>query len=114
MAIDIDSLTVKELRDLTALACSVTGAKKTAAKSPLIGKKVIVRTQNAGVFFGTLAAKHGDEVTLNGARRIWSWQGANTLSEMALHGLKVSGSRVGEPVDGHVARQWIEDRKSVV
>jgi len=107
--IDIENLTVKELRELTALACSITGTKKTGpAKSPLIGKKVIVRTQNAGVFFGTLVAKQGEEVTLDGARRIWSWQGANTLSEMALSGLNASSSKVGEPVNGHVARQWIE------
>lgn len=106
--IDIEGLTVKELRELTALACNLTGTKKVAPKSPLIGKKVIVRTQNAGVFFGTLVAKVGEEVTLNGARRLWYWYGANTLSEIALHGIDTAKSKVGEAVDGHVARQWIE------
>jgi hypothetical protein len=71
-------------------------------------KKVIVRTENAGVHFGTLVSKEGDEVVLNGARRIWNWKGANTCSELALSGLDPTSSRVAKPVDGHLIRGWIE------
>lgn len=108
MPIDIDNLTVKELRDLSSLACTVAGAKKVPPKSPHIGKKVIVRTVNAGVFFGTLRRKSATEVSLDGARRIWNWYGANTCSELALTGLDSARSRVGEPVDGHEVSGWIE------
>ena len=53
----------------------------------MIGKKVIVRTHSAGVHFGTLAEKEGKEVVLRGARRIWYWEGAFTLSAVAVSGV---------------------------
>ncbi len=48
---------------------------------------VIVRTQSAGVFAGTLESKEGQEVTLTNARRLWYWDGAASLSELAMHGV---------------------------
>lgn len=62
-----------------------------------MSKAVVVRTYSAGVFFGTLVERRGKEVDLINARRIWSWRGANTISEIALRGVG-SGSRVAEPV----------------
>jgi len=53
----------------------------------VIGKKVIVRTYSAGVHFGTLAALDGKNATLTDTRRIWYWEGAFTLSAIALDGL---------------------------
>ena len=53
----------------------------------MIGKNVIVRTHSAGVHFGTLAAKDGKEVVLKNARRIWYWEGAFTLSAVAVSGV---------------------------
>ena len=47
---------------------------------------VIVRTYSAGVFAGNLATRKGQEVTLENARRIWYWDGANSLSELAMNG----------------------------
>lgn len=61
-------------------------------------KPVIVRTYSAGVFFGYLVSREGREVSLERARRIWSWRGANTLSEMATFGLDAKQSRVATPV----------------
>ena len=63
-----------------------------------LGTYVVVRTYTAGVHVGTLAAQSGKEVSLVGARRIWSWKGANTLHEIAQHGVG-PGSRVSEPVE---------------
>ena len=60
-------------------------------------KAVIVRTYSAGVFFGYLQARSGKDVELTRARRIWFWTGANTLSEIALHGVG-PGSKIAEPV----------------
>lgn len=50
------------------------------------GKYVIVRTYSAGVFAGELESRNGQEVVLKNARRIWYWDGAATLSELAMHG----------------------------
>lgn len=47
---------------------------------------VMVRSAQAGVFAGRLETKNGDEVRLVGARRIWYWDGAATLSQLAIEG----------------------------
>ena len=56
----------------------------------IIGKKVIIRANRAGVFYGTLIAKNntpsGVEVELENSRRIWYWDGAASLSQLALDG----------------------------
>lgn len=51
-----------------------------------LGKKVIVRADRAGVFFGTIESKKGSEVTLRNCRRIWYWSGAASISELAVNG----------------------------
>lgn len=52
----------------------------------LENKKVIIRSDKAGVFFGTLKEKNGNEVTLTNARRLWYWDGAATISQLAVTG----------------------------
>lgn len=47
---------------------------------------VIVRTFSAGVFAGFLEARKDQEVILRKARRIWSWAGAASLSQLAVDG----------------------------
>jgi len=59
---------------------------KTKIKIPF-GKKVIIRADRAGVFYGTLVAKEGTEVELKDCRRIWYWDGAASISELALSGV---------------------------
>lgn len=54
----------------------------------MIGKKVIVRGDRSGVFFGTLAEKQGQEVVLTGCRRLWYWDGACSISQLAVDGPK--------------------------
>ena len=51
-------------------------------------KYVIVRSYGAGVFAGWLEKQEGKEVTLIGARRIWYWDGAASLSQLAMEGTK--------------------------
>lgn len=51
-----------------------------------IGKKVIVRGDSSGVFFGTLAEKDGREVMLTDCRRLWYWDGAASISQLAVDG----------------------------
>lgn len=63
----------------------------------MVGKYVLVRTYSAGVHCGTLVSRDGKEVVLKDASRIWSWSGANTLSEISLTGCADS-SRISKQV----------------
>lgn len=49
-------------------------------------KYVIVRTYSAGVFAGYLESRYGREIVLLKARRLWSWEGAATLSQLSVDG----------------------------
>jgi hypothetical protein len=82
---------------------------KTTTKATNHNPAVIVRTYSAGVHYGKLAAQSADgkRVTLTGARRIWSWKGANTLHEIALRGVG-AGSRVSERVESIDLTEAIE------
>lgn len=62
------------------------------------GTMVLVRTSGAGVHYGTFEEMEGQNVRLTSARRIWSWKGALSLSEIATKGLDVTGSRITVPV----------------
>lgn len=53
----------------------------------LLGKKVIIRGDRSGVFFGTLVAKDGREVELSNCRRLWYWDGAASISQIAVDGV---------------------------
>lgn len=48
---------------------------------------VLIRTYSAGVHFGVLQRRDGKEVELTQARRIWYWDGAASLSQMAVDGV---------------------------
>jgi hypothetical protein len=59
---------------------------KTIRKSKAKPKYVIVRCRDAGVHAGEYVSHSGREVILTNARRIWYWNGAASLSEIAVHG----------------------------
>ena len=46
----------------------------------------MVRTYSAGVFAGTIKSRDGKEAVLTDARRIYYWDGAATLSQLATDG----------------------------
>lgn len=52
----------------------------------MLGKKVIVRSTRAGVFYGTLKSKDRDEVVVTDCRRLWYWEGAVSLNQLAVDG----------------------------
>ena len=52
----------------------------------MIGKTCLVRTNSAGVFLGKIVERDGKEVRLTNARRIWFWDGAASLSQLANNG----------------------------
>lgn len=47
----------------------------------------IIRAKDAGVFFGNIKERKGDEVVLTDCRRIWYWKGAASLSQLATEGV---------------------------
>ncbi len=51
------------------------------------GDYIICRTYSAGVFAGTLVKRDGREVELAHARRLWYWEGAASLSQLAVEGV---------------------------
>ena len=67
-------------------------------KNMHVGKYVIVRTDSAGVHFGKLIEREGNELVLDESRRIWSWEGAFTLSAIAESG--VSSAKLSTTLDG--------------
>ena len=58
-----------------------------------IGKKVLIRSYDAGVYFGTLEALEGETAKLSNVRNIWHWTGASCLSQIANDG--ITGDKVG-------------------
>lgn len=50
---------------------------------------VICRTYSAGVFAGYLKRREGQEVELIDARRLWYWEGAASLSQLAVEGVLI-------------------------
>lgn len=59
-------------------------------------QQYIIRCDRAGVFYGEIAHREGSEADLVNARRIWQWQGANTLTDVALDGV-ASTSKITQP-----------------
>lgn len=113
---NIDELTLGEVKQLKNMVLgngldSDTGnTGNTGNIGNLIGKKVIIRTYSAGVHYGTLSEKSGEEVILKDSRRLHYWETANngiSLSEVANAGLKDS-SKVCETLDNLLWLKAIE------
>ena len=51
-------------------------------------KYYIIRADRAGVFFGHIKERTGDEVVMTDVRRIWYWNGAASISQLAMEGVK--------------------------
>lgn len=69
----------------------------------------IVRTYSAGVFFGEIVSREGKEVVMKNARRIWYWEGAASLSQLAQSGTsKPDKCKFPEPVDKVLLTEAIE------
>ena len=46
----------------------------------------IVRGDRSGVFFGNIKERNGKEVTMTNVRRLWYWDGAASISQLAQEG----------------------------
>lgn len=50
--------------------------------------KFIVRAREAGVFFGEITERSHDEVTMTNVRKLWHWNGACAVEQLAVDGVK--------------------------
>lgn len=74
-----------------------------------IGKYSVIRGRGFGVFAGTVEDVEGDTVKLTNARRLWYWDGAASISQIAAEGVKnPHGCKFSVPVKSIVLRDWIE------
>lgn len=48
----------------------------------------IVRCDKAGVFFGKIKGKNGNEVIMTDVRKLWYWEGAAAVEQLAVEGTK--------------------------
>ena len=55
-------------------------------------KYVIVRCERSGCFAGELESRTGREVVLRNCRRLWYWDGAASLSQLAMEGVSKPGN----------------------
>jgi hypothetical protein len=54
----------------------------------MIGKKVIVRADRAGIFYGELAERVGTDVKMKNVRKLFYWNGAAAVEQLAMEGTK--------------------------
>lgn len=105
---NINDLTIGQAKELAAMfgAQNQTVATQDAGLTSMIGKKCIIRTYSAGVWFGEIAQKSGTEVIVKNARRMWRWHAAKSisLSGVAVHGINQAKSKIAPAVE----EQWLD------
>lgn len=102
-------MNINELEKFIEVAKLLSGNEQTVEKNTInsmIGKKVIIRTYSAGVWFGTLSEKSGSEVIITDARRMYQWWAKESisLSAVAIHGIKKDKSKIVQAVPS----VWLE------
>ena len=103
---NIDDLTLKQIKEIQSLNLGNNSNQSNDGIQYGIGKSVIVRTYSAGVWFGTLSQKSGNEVVLTNARRLWRWWAKESisLSGVANYGIFEEKSKIAPAVEG----VWLE------
>ncbi len=103
---NLENLTLREFRLINSMFNKITaqiGDLKPieTGLNCMIGQKVIIRTYSAGVHFGILDQKSGNEVILKNARSMWQWKTRQgiSLSAVATHGIDKQKSKITEAVD---------------
>lgn len=73
------------------------------------GKYVIVRCDRAGVFAGVFEERNNREVMLTDCRRLWYWDGAASISQLAVDGTaKPNGCKFTKTVEEILLLEAIE------
>jgi hypothetical protein len=103
---NIDKITIGEFTRIAAMFHTAQSPSANDGLNDMVGKKCIIRTYSAGVWFGEIKQKSGNEVIVKNARRMWRWHAAESisLSAVANHGIQDDKSKMAESV----SEVWIE------
>ena len=96
---NIDDLTVGQVKEIAGLINGNTVQSTPVEKNPAIGKYCIVRCRNAGVHAGIVKQANAEFVELENSRRMWRWKTDFTLSEAAVNGINASESKIAVEVE---------------
>jgi hypothetical protein len=71
------------------------GAQPSTNTEGQIGRKVIIRSRDAGVIYGDYAGNDGSTIHVTNARQLWKWEAAKglTLIDVATYGVNASGCK---------------------
>ena len=105
--INTDELTVGQAREL---AKQFSSLPQSPTSHPTVGRYCVIRSYAAGVHVGIVKSVSdslsGREVVLSDTRRIWSWAGALSCTEIAMNG--ISGGKVSVISPENFVNQVIE------
>ena len=74
-----------------------------------MANKFIVRCDRAGVFYGEIVSRNGQEVEMKDVRNIWYWDGAATVMQLAAEGVsKPNTCKFSVPVESLVLLDAIQ------
>lgn len=74
-----------------------------------MANKFIVRCDRAGVFYGEIVSRNGQEVEMKDVRNIWYWDGAATVMQLAAEGVsKPNTCKFSVPVESLVLLEAIQ------
>lgn len=94
---NINELTIGQAKELASMFGN---QPQNSGLNTMIGKKAIIRTYSAGVWFGTVVEKSDNEIILANARRMYRWWAKESisLSAVAIYGIKEDKSKIVEAV----------------
>lgn len=74
-----------------------------------MANKFIVRCDRAGVFYGEIVSRNGQEVEMKDVRNIWYWDGAATVMQLAAEGVsKPKTCKFSVPVESLLLLEVIQ------
>lgn len=117
MQLDINSLTLGQIREIAAIAGSiginpVESTPISAINSRYIGKYVIVRSRNEGINAGEVVMADETGIVLKNARRIWYHRPADETAWY--EGVANSGLRHDSKISAAVSEKGIIEDYSVI
>lgn len=78
-------------------------------KAAVVGKYCVIRGKGFGVFAGTVEAVDDTCVLVKNARRLWYWDGAASISQIAAEGVTApQNCKFTMAVESIVLRNYIE------
>jgi len=104
MTMNIDDLTIRDAKQLAGMF----GGNNNASEgiNQMVGQKCIARTYSAGVWFGFVKEKSGNEVIIENARRLWRWHTKKSVSLSAIANGDIDESKCR--IAGAVDKVWLE------